>query len=892
MASAAWKHCYNDQQDTEKPESLISCEGGTPDGIPEFLLTHPPQHPRKSGRALKEYPIDPFLPKLKEAVRKNPAVVLQAPPGSGKTTRAPLALLEDIAPGKRILMLEPRRIAAVSAARWMARSLGEQAGKTVGYSIRFESRVSAKTRIEAATEGILLRRLQVDPGLEGVSMVIFDEFHERSMNADLALALCLDIRRGLREDLKIMVMSATLDSGPVASLLGGAPVISAGGEAFPVEERYFPDDRNKGLEESIRGGVIAALRDGSGDILVFLPGAGEIRVCAELLRQLPESGQGSISIHPLYGDLPFEEQERAILPSDKRKIVLATNIAETSLTIEGVRTVIDSGLTRRLQYDPGSGMNRLITVPVSRASAEQRKGRAGRLAPGVCYRLYSRHTFESLAAFAPPEILISDLSPLALEVAIWGVKDPADLSWMDEPPRAAWETARRLLLDLGALGPDGSVTPAGRSMARLPLHPRLARLVHRAVELGCPSHGADLAALLSGRDILRRGQSGEETPPGDGWVSGRMEILQRWRSSKDRPGAGDRWALEAVDRVSRQILSFVGGPGAPCSEKPGLLLPRLLLSAFPERIAKRREEGANRFVLAQGRGVKLPAATGLGNTPFIIAVRVDAGEKAEGRVHLAEPVPEDLIRREMSEHIEIRRRLEWDRQLGRILSAREERLGAVLLFSRPVPASDDEAAPLVCDAIRSGSAAVTWSKDACQLQGRVSLIRRTFPGEHWPNLSEERLLSAPEEWLLPWLKGVRTREQVAEVEVMPALRARLSREELRRLDERAPASIVVPSGRRVPLDYASGDVPVLAVKLQEMFGLADTPEVAGGRVKILVHLLSPAGRPVQVTRDLKGFWDTGYRQVKKDLKGRYPRHPWPDDPWNAMPTRKTKPRGR
>jgi ATP-dependent helicase HrpB len=841
---------------------------------------------------LKSYPIDPVLPELKEAVRKNPAVVLQAPPGSGKTTRAPLALLEDIPPGKRILMLEPRRIAAVSAARWMARSLGEHAGETVGYSIRFESRVSAKTRIEAATEGILLRRFQVDPGLEDIAMVIFDEFHERSMNADLALALCLDIRRGLREDLKIMVMSATLDCGPVASLLGGAPVVSAGGEAFPVEERYLSDDQNHPLEEFIRRAVAAALRDASGDILVFLPGAGEMRACGELLRQLPASRQGSISIHLLYGDLPFEEQERAILPSEKRKIVLATNIAETSLTIQGVRTVIDSGLTRRLQYDPGSGMNRLITVPVSRASAEQRKGRAGRLGPGVCYRLYSRHTFESLTAFAPPEILISDLSPLALELAIWGVKDPADLSWMDEPPGAAWETARRLLVDLGALGSEGSVTPAGRFMARLPLHPRLARLVHRAVELGCPSYGADLAALLSERGILRRGQSGEETPSGGGWISGRMEILQRWRNSKEQSGSGDRWALEAADRASRQILGLVGGPGARCSEKPGLLVPRLLLSAFPERIAKRREEGKDRFVLAQGRGVKLPAATGLGNTPFIIAVRVDAGEKAEGRIHLAEPISEDVIRREMSRRIETRRRLEWDKQLGRILSAREERLGSVLLSSRPVPASDDEAAPLVCEAIRSGSAAVPWSNEARQFQGRVSLMSRTFPGERWPDLSEERLLSAPEEWLLPWLKGVRTREQLAGVDVLPALRARLSREELPRLDERAPAAIIVPSGRRVPLDYASGEVPVLAVKLQEMFGLADTPEVAGGRVRVLVHLLSPAGRPVQVTRDLKGFWDTGYRQVKKDLKGRYPRHPWPDDPWNAVPTRKTKPRER
>jgi len=839
----------------------------------------------------KSYPIDPILPALKEAVTAGPSVVLQAPPGSGKTTRAPLALLEAIPPERgRIIMLEPRRLAAVSAARWMAKTLGEEIGQTLGYSIRFDSRVSDKTRIEVVTEGILTRRLQTDPGLEGVAMVIFDEFHERSLQADLALALSLDIRRVLRKDLKTLVMSATLDCGPVASLLGGAPVISSGGEAFPVEERYRENDRGKPLPEKIVGTVLTALRETSGDILVFLPGAGEIRACGEALRAALEGKSEGLSLHPLYGDLPFEEQERAILPSRQRKIVLATNIAETSLTIEGVKTVIDSGLTRRLQHDPATGMNRLITVAVSRAAAEQRKGRAGRLGPGVCYRLYSRHAFQTLIPFAPPEMLVSDLSSLVLELGVWGVKDPADLSWLDPPPAASWESAKRLLFDLGALDAKGGVTPVGRSMARLPLHPRLARLLQRAAELGCTHLGADLSALLSERDIFRRTPSGSRVQGEGSDLSERLDVLRQWRKRKEPPAETDPWALRAVDRASQQLLRLMEKDSKASGEKLGTILPRLLLRAFPDRVAKRREEGEGRFLLSQGRGVRLPSASRLAKSPFLIAVHVDAGEKAEGMVHLAEPVAEDLLRQEMSIRLETLRRVEWDKREGRIVSTLEERLGAVQLSARPVPPAEEEAAPLICEAIRSASARINFSKEIRQFQGRVGLMRRIFPAENWPDLSEERLLSAPQDWLLPWLEGIRTREQLVSLDLLPPLRAQLSREQQRLLGERAPASLAVPSGRRVALDYASGDLPVLAVKLQEMFGLADTPEVAGGRVKVLIHLLSPAGKPVQVTRDLKGFWNSGYQQVKKELKGRYPKHPWPDDPWKAVPTRKAKPR--
>ncbi|MGE5253156.1 MAG: ATP-dependent helicase HrpB [Planctomycetaceae bacterium] len=841
----------------------------------------------------KSYPIDPILPALQEAMTTASSVVLQAPPGSGKTTRAPLALLGAIPrESGRIIMLEPRRLAAVSAARWMAKTLGEEIGQTLGYSIRFDSRVSEKTRIEVVTEGILTRRIQTDPGLEGVALVIFDEFHERSLQADLGLALCLDIRRALRKDLKLLVMSATLDCGPVATLLGGAPVISSAGEAFPVEERYREDDRGKPLPEKISRAVLTALRETSGDILVFLPGTGEIRACGEALQGAVEEGGGELSLHPLYGDLPFEEQERAILPSRRRKIVLATNIAETSLTIEGVRVVIDSGLTRRLQYDPATGMNRLITVAVSKAAAEQRKGRAGRIGPGVCYRLYSRHAFQTLIPFSPPEMLVSDLASLVLELGGWGVIDPADLSWLDPPPAAAWESAKRLLFDLGALDEKGAVTPGGRSMARLPLHPRLARLLQRAAELGCVRLGADLSALLAERDIFRRAPSGSRVQAEGSGLSERLEVLRQWRKKKEAAGETDPWALRAVDRASLQLWRLTGKDSKDSPEEPGAILPRLLLSSFPDRIAKRREGGEGRFLLRQGRGVRLPPLSRLAKSPFIVAIHVDAGEKAEGMVHLAEPVSENLLREEMRSRLETLRRVEWDKRGGRIIAILEERLGALQLSAVPFAPGEEEVAPLLCESIQSGSARIVFSEKVRQFQGRVSLMKRTFPEENWPDLSEECLLSSPEKWLLPWLKGMRTRDQLERLDLLPPLRARLSREEQRLLDDRAPASLAVPSGHRVPLDYASGDLPVLAVKLQEMFGLAESPGVAQGRVKVVIHLLSPGGKPVQVTRDLKGFWESGYQQVKKELKGRYPKHPWPDDPWKAVPTRQPKPRRR
>jgi len=844
---------------------------------------------------LKTYPIDNVLSDIKEAVLRNQSVILHAPPGAGKTTRVPIALLDVIQPEKgRIVMLEPRRIAAVSAARWMAQTIDEEAGQTIGYSIRFDSRTSKKTRIEVVTEGILTRRIQSDPGLEGVAMVIFDEFHERSLNADLALSLCIDIQRGFREDLKIIVMSATLDCGPIASLLGGAPVITAGGKVFPVEEHYIADSKETPFTERIVSTVRIALKETSGDILVFLPGSGEIRSCNAALRPVLERSGKDITLHPLYADLPFEEQERALLPSNNRKIVLATNIAETSLTIEGVQVVVDSGLTRRLQYDPSTGMNRLITLAVSRASAEQRKGRAGRLGPGACYRLYSRHAFKAMIPFAPPEILVSDLSALALELAVWGVKDPSALFWLDAPPEASWNSALRLLKDLGALDAKGSVTPAGKIMAGLPLHPRLARLMHRASELGCASLGADLAALLSERDILRRSGTNSMAYAKEADIAERIDILRLWRKGRETTAA-DPWALRTVEKTSRQLMRLTDKAGkvSAVATDHTDMISRVLLCGFPDRVAKLREDGKGRFLLSQGRGVRLSPMSSLIKSLFIVAVNVDAGDNAEGLVHLAAPLDEKIIREECNERIRTIRRVEWDKRDKRITANVDERLGAVLLSAKPFNPPDSETLPVLCEVIRSNpSGMLNFSREVRQFQGRVALIQRRFDGESWPDLSDECLTATPEDWLLPWLGNIRTAQGLSSLDILPALRSRLSRQQQRRLDELAPASIVVPSGSHISIDYTSGDDPILAVKLQEMFGLSDTPVIAGGRVKLLLHLLSPARRPVQITQDLKGFWNSGYQMVKKELKGRYPKHPWPDDPWNAMPTRKVKPRGQ
>jgi ATP-dependent helicase HrpB len=840
---------------------------------------------------MNSYPIDDILPKMREAVSSNSCVVLQAPPGAGKTTRVPIALLDVLPPEQgRIVMLEPRRIAAVNAARWMAKSLHEQPGETVGYAIRFDTKISQRTRLEVVTEGVLTRRIQTDPGLDEVAMVIFDEFHERSIHADLALALCLDIQKTIRADLKIIVMSATLDSGPIAALLGNAPVLVSTGKAFPVDERYIDDRRDQlSIAMRVNAAVRTALKETHGDILVFLPGSGEIRASVKALHESLNASEDRISIHSLYGDLPFEEQERAIVPSmEKRKIVLATNIAETSLTIEGVHVVIDSGLTRMIRHDPSSGMNRLVTVPVSRASAEQRKGRAGRLGPGVCYRLYTRRELQEMLSYHQPEIAVSDLSQLCLELAAWGVRDPASLDWLDRPLDAAWNAAQQLLRELGAIDRSGSVTPLGRAMVRLPIHPRLSRLMIKAQELGCLRLGADIAAILTERDIVRHSAGGRIIREPD--ISERLETLRTWKKGITPGTNADPSALRTVERTATQLMRLMSG--SPDDAGQNALDPekiaRLLLSAYSDRICKRREEERGRFVHVQGRGVRLSSDSHLNSSRYIVAMNVDAGESSEGFVHMAAEVTEEQIRSECNDRIETIRNVAWDSKEERIAAGVEDRIGALLLSSRLINPADEETAPILVEVIRAMPGLLRFSKEARQLQGRVGMMKRVFPDEKWPDLSDDHLRDTPDQWLLPWLSGIRSAQGIRALNLLPALKERLTREQQRHLEERAPLSITVPSGSRVNLDYSSGDHPVLAVKVQEMFGLADTPMIAAGRIKVLIHLLSPAHRPVQITQDLKGFWNSGYPQVKKDLKGRYPKHPWPDDPWNAVPTRRTK----
>lgn len=829
-------------------------------------------------------PIDPVLPRLRQVVSDSSNTVLHAPPGAGKTTRVPLALLGlPSLGGGRIVMLEPRRLATVHAAHRMAASCGEKVGETVGYAMRFERRMSPVTRIEVVTEGILTRRLQRDPCLEGVALVIFDEFHERSLNADLALALCLEVQREVRPDLKLLVMSATMDCASVATVLGNAPIVASEGRAFPVEVRYLQDAGHGRLPERMAAAVGTALAESGGDILAFLPGSGEIRACHELLLQEARTG---ISIHPLYGDLPFAEQEKAVLPGRERKVVLATNIAETSLTIEGVRVVIDSGLSRMVRHDPASGMNRLVTVRESKASAEQRRGRAGRLGPGICYRLFSGHTFAAMTGFSPPEITVADLSSLVLELAVWGCPDSPALSWLDPPPAAAVGAARRLLRGLGALDGNWRATERGRTMAEFPVHPRVAALLLRGREMGAPELAAWLAALVSERDVFRHRRE-EHAAACESDVLERLSALGR--SGRDLSAALDVGALRAVERTALQLSRLLGVQKGrlPETQQAGAAA-RMLLAAYPDRVARQREGEIDRYVLANGRGARLSSRCGVRGRPLLLAIQVDAGTGGEGIIHQACSLTAELIRDECGEQLETGTRVLWDAGQERVMAWQEERIGAVVLARRQANPSAAESVPLLLSLVRTaGLDILGWDSAARQLQGRVGLLGLAFPEEGWPCLEDERLRADLEEWLAPCLWGVRSRRDLAAVDIGAALRTLLSREQLRLLEERAPTHITVPSGHRVEIDYRPGAEPVLAVKLQEMFGLADTPAIACGRVKLLLHLLSPAGRPVQVTRDLKNFWENGYREVKRELRGRYPKHPWPDDPWNALPTRKT-----
>jgi ATP-dependent helicase HrpB len=831
-------------------------------------------------------PIEEVLPALGGKLAGHPAVVLQAPPGAGKTTRVPLALLE--APwlqGKSIVMLEPRRLAARAAATRMAQQRNEAVGETVGYRIRFESKTSKATRIEVLTEGILTRRLQNDPGLEGVGLVIFDEFHERHLHADLALALCVDSQRGLREDLKILVMSATLDGAAVSKILNNAPIVTSEGRSFPVEVKYLPRDPEGRLPVTVAAAVQRALEEQSGDALVFLPGAAEIRRTQELLAG---GLSDSIDVMPLYGDLPWEAQQKAIAPNHgRRRVVLATPIAETSLTIEGVRIIVDSGYVRVPQFDPVSGLSRLVTQRISRASAEQRAGRAGRTAPGVCYRLWSETTQRGLIPQAIPEIKTADLAPLALELAAWGVQDVATLSWLDSPPLAALAQARDLLRELDALDDTGRLTDAGRAMAQLPLHPRLAHMLRQAQAMQRGALACDIAALLSERDIFK-GEARRGCDLGE-----RVEILQGFRRggrAAAKASGADPNACQRIEQAARQWRRLIRAREDEDLKVDPDEVGLLLALAYPDRIAQQRVASEPRYLLANGRGARLPEWELRLRQPLLVAAMTDAGKTGEGMIYLAATLRHDDLEKMFSSHITNHNEVRWDDSQQAVLAQRVERLGALVLDCKPIQNADPELMrKAMLDGLRQlGLQALPWSDEARELQKRVLCMRQWFPDEGWPDLSDVVLAEALNDWLGPYLDGITRRSHLTRLDMLAILKARLEWKQAQQLDQDAPTHLEVPSGSRLKLEYVPGDSPVLAVKLQEMFGLADTPRIARGRVPVTLHLLSPARRPIQVTQDLKGFWERTYAEVKKELKGRYPKHPWPDDPWNAVPTARAK----
>jgi ATP-dependent helicase HrpB len=804
--------------------------------------------------------------------------VLQAPPGAGKTTRVPLALLHEPWLGsRRIVMLEPRRLAARAAAARMAETLGEGVGVTVGYRIRHDTRAGPETRIEVVTEGVLTRMLRGDPGLEDAGLVVFDEFHERSVHADLGLALTLQSRAIFRPDLRILVMSATLEGAPVARLLGGAPIVTAEGRSFPVETRYVPSRAGARVEARVAATVRHALEDDAGDILAFLPGVAEIRRAERLLYGV------EAEVIPLHGTLTRERQDRALRPSPpgQRKVVLATSIAETSLTVDGVRVVVDGGLARVPRYSPRTGMTSLATVRVSRASADQRRGRAGRQGAGVCYRLWSSAEEATLLPRSAPEILEADLAPLALDLADAGVRQPGELAWLDPPPTAAFEQARQLLRGLGALDDNGRITPHGRRIARYALHPRLAHMVVLGRDLGAGDLACELAVLLAERDLLGRSDG---QPDAD--LSTRLEVL---RGSVQRADV-DREALRRARLdVARCRRSGAGGRSVPAGRpqsSPGLVLAL----AYPDRVGRRRPGVPGRFLLRNGTGAQIESPA-LQAHEFLVAAELD-GRPTDARIFLALAVAREELEAHFANDILREDVLTWDSGLLGVVARRRRRLGAIVLDEAPVADPDPEALKdaLIAGIRREGIGRLPWTEAAVRIRARLAFLHRLDPT--WPDVSDEALTGDLERWLGPRLGRSRRLQDLQRVDLGEALLDLVRPADRGRLEEWAPTHVQVPTGSRILVDYSDPATPVLAVRLQELFGQVATPFVGLGRVPLTLHLLSPAGRPVQVTRDLAGFWRTSYFEVRRDLRGRYPKHDWPDDPLSAKPTRHTKRRGR
>lgn len=816
-----------------------------------------------------QLPIDDVLADVRRKLGATPNLALVAPPGAGKTTRVPLALLdEEWTAGKQIILLEPRRLAARAAAQRMADTLGEKVGDTIGLRIRMESRASARTRILVVTEGVFTRMILDDPALEGVGAVLFDEFHERSLDADLGLALALDAQAGLREDLRLLAMSATLDGARVAGLMRDAPVIESKGRAFPVETVYLGRDPAERIEPAALRAILRALETEKGSILVFLPGQGEIeRVARDLSERVRDP---AILVAPLYGALDRRDQDRAVLraKSGTRKIVLATSVAETSLTIEGVRVVIDSGLARVPRYEPDLGLTRLETVRAARASVDQRRGRAGRTEPGVCYRLWEEAATGALPAFAQPEILSADLSGLALDLAFWGVRERTALAFLDAPPAPAWSEAVKLLQSLGALDAEGAITEEGRAIRELPLPPRLARMVVDAARAGAGAMAAEVAVLLS-----ERGLGGASADLED-----RLDRFRRERSQR----------AEAARGMARGWLRTVKTPRSPVARD--LSVGALVALAFPERIAQSRGKPGE-FLMANGRAAAVEPHDRLASADYL-AVAEATGRAAQSRILAAARIELAEIEELFADSIDKRREIAFDREKAALRARETRRLGALTIEARNLGLEPGpETARALAEALAGGGIdRLPWSPRLQQLRARVAFLRRAEGGE-WPDLSDAALAATAAGWLAPFLEGARGLSDISEAILSDALDALLPWDMRRRLDAEAPTHFETPAGSRIAIDYEAEGGPAIHVRVQELYGLKAHPELAGGRVKPVFHLLSPAHRPIQTTGDLPRFWTGAWADVKKDMKGRYPKHVWPDDPANAAPTTRAKPRG-